>query len=120
MEKFSLGDTQEMSENLLFLVKQGIKRGTSWSASLGDFNTKVNDKIIITDFNENPVILIKVLDLDLVKFKEVSKDFALIEGEGDFSIDYWRKSHKKYFEREGTYSENMAVYCMTFEVIKIF
>jgi uncharacterized protein YhfF len=41
------------------------------------------------------------------------------EGEGDLSLAYWRKEHEAYFRREGTFSEDMEVYCMRFRVVEV-
>ncbi|CDG98527.1 hypothetical protein XBP1_330035 [Xenorhabdus bovienii str. puntauvense] len=40
------------------------------------------------------------------------------EGEGDLSLSYWRKEHQNFFEREGTYSENMELVFEEFELIE--
>jgi uncharacterized protein YhfF len=33
-------------------------------------------------------------------FKEVTTAEAAIEGEGDKSLEYWRRAHQEYFEEE--------------------
>ena len=32
---------------------------------------------------------------------EVDAEFALVEGEGDRSLDYWRRAHLRFFDRRG-------------------
>ena len=41
------------------------------------------------------------------------------EGEGDLSLEYWKEGHKRYFEREGTYSEEMELVFEEFELTEI-
>ncbi|NRG11807.1 ASCH domain-containing protein, partial [Klebsiella variicola] len=41
------------------------------------------------------------------------------EGEGDLSLEYWNEGHKRYFEREGTYSEEMELIFEEFELTEI-
>ncbi|MGL4307984.1 MAG: ASCH domain-containing protein, partial [Cetobacterium sp.] len=31
-------------------------------------------------------------------FENVSEEFAKKEGEGDLSLDHWRKAHEKFFQ----------------------
>jgi uncharacterized protein YhfF len=55
-------------------------------------------------------------------FSEVDEEFARLEGEGDKSLEYWRKTHIDFFtkELEGEkieFSEDMLVVCEEFEVI---
>ena len=44
-----------------------------------------------------------------------------MEGEGDKSLDYWRKVHIKFFEEEseGKFNEDMEVLCEEFELLKL-
>ena len=58
----------------------------------------------------------------MTPFNEVSKEFAKIEGEGDGSLDYWKKVHKIAFDTElkstdQEFSEDMLVICETFDVV---
>lgn len=119
MESFSFGDSKEMSEQLLKLVIDGKKTGTSWAAIHGDCGTIVGKQMIITDYDKKPVILIETTSLERKKFNDVDKDFARTEGEGDLSLDYWRKEHKDYFTREGSYSNNMEIFCQRFKIVKL-
>ena len=44
-----------------------------------------------------------------------------MEGEGDKSLDYWRKVHIKFFEEEfgDKFNEDMEVLCEEFELVEI-
>ena len=50
-------------------------------------------------------------------FDKESK-FAKDEGEGDGSLDAWRKEHAAYFERNGGFSPNMLLVCERFKVVE--
>src|SRR3989344_7737335 len=119
MDSFSFGDSPEMGRELLDLVLQGRKTATAWAEVQGDFGTKVGEKMIIKDWEDRPRIIIETTELTCRPFNEVDKSFAHDEGEGDLSLEYWKREHKKYFIREGTFSEDMKVYCQRFKVIEI-
>ena len=52
----------------------------------------------------------------------VSEEHAYKEGEGDRSLEYWRKVHKEFFTEElkslnQEFDENMELVCEEFEVV---
>ncbi len=73
---------------------------------------------IIKDGRERPVCVIRTTVIHLVSFTDVTEEMAKKEGEGDLSLSYWKKEHKNFFEREGTYSENMELVFEQFELIE--
>lgn len=50
-------------------------------------------------------------------FFDVSAEHAFKEGEGDQSLDYWRKVHQDFWSDLKVYSPNMEVLCEEFEVL---
>jgi uncharacterized protein YhfF len=45
------------------------------------------------------------------RFSEIDEAFAFDEGEGDRTLTYWRTAHQSYFERHGTFSPDMVLFC---------
>lgn len=120
MDSFTFGDSPEMADELLNLVIEGKKTATSWATVHGVLNgEKVGGKMIIKDSKDKPRIVIETTESFCKKFNEIDKEFAKDEGEGDLSLEYWRQEHQAYFEREGTFSEDMGVCCQRFKVIEI-
>ena len=60
-------------------------------------------------------------ELAVLPFREVSKQFAFEEGEGDRSLAYWRMAHENYFRRNHfenrALDETMLVVCERFKVV---
>ena len=54
----------------------------------------------------------------ICKFNEVTKEHAYEEGEGDRSLEYWRKAHKEFFSQYEDFSEEDNVLCEKFKVVK--
>ena len=51
------------------------------------------------------------------RFDEVDRSFAFDEGEGDRTLEYWRRAHSPYFTRRGAFSPDMLLWCERFRVI---
>lgn len=65
--------------------------------------------------------MIQTVRLQVIRFCEMTSELASKEGqgEGDLSLEYWKEGHKRYFEREGTYSEEMELVFEEFELSEI-
>lgn len=119
MEKVSFGNTTEQANQLLELVLQGTKIATASAASSGMQRSQIGDQLIALDGQGNSRAIIEITESQIMKFNDVPASFARDEGEGDLSLDYWRKEHERYFRAEGTFSENMLVLCERFKVVEI-
>ena len=117
-------DADELAE----LTAKGIKQATTslyyWYEDGKESIPKPAELNIITDFDGNPRCVIETVSVDVVPFKDVSAEFAYTEGEGDKSLDYWRKAHIHFFtedlKSEGlVFSEDMKVVCEVFRVVLI-
>ena len=70
------------------------------------------------------MLVVQNQSVEIVPFNEVTAEYAAIEGEGDGSLDYWRRTHEAFFSRECKRigrqpSENMPVVCCVFEVLNV-
>ena len=74
---------------------------------------------IILDSQDIPVCVIRLVSMRLVRFCDVTADFARKEGEGDLSLEYWQNEHQKFFTREGYFSEEMELIAEEFEVVEV-
>lgn len=124
-EAFGFGDSPSMADELGKLVLAGIKRATAgsvWSyESSGKGIPKPGDLSVVTDSNDTPLCIIETVQVDIVPFHAVSEEFTATEGEGDGSLDYWRKAHFEYFTREcersgRSFSHEMLLACERFRV----
>ena len=77
---------------------------------------------IILDADNNAVCMTETTNVYTCSFLKVSENHALKEGEGDFSISYWRKVHKDFFSKglksyNLDFDEEMIIVCEEFEVV---
>ena len=119
---------KESANNLANLVKEGIKKGTSSLEKSYTFDTepipREKDISIIINWDKEPKCIIKTIKINKYKFKDVPEKFALIEGEGDRSINYWKKIHLDFFTKEADgygfkFNDELVVICEEFRVIYI-
>ena len=122
MHRFKFGDNRELCTYLTGLVLSGKKTGTCWphrDVEIGEPMVEVGDQAIYTDWDGKDVCRIEYTKVELLPFNEVSEEFALSEGEND-SRDGWADDHKKYFERNRGFSEDMMLVCENFRVVEVF
>jgi uncharacterized protein YhfF len=108
------------------LVLAGRKRATAPSKWYFESRNlplpAVGDLDIVTDWQGNAQCIIRTTGVSVVRFCDVTAGHALAEGEGDGSLEFWRKVHWHYYHRElaGTSyvpAEDMPVVCQYFERI---
>lgn len=91
----------EIADQLLDLFLSGRK--TASSTLLKDYETcgddlpKIGNFWIILDSQKNPRCIVKTVRIENYQFNDVPEEVAIAEGEGDLTLDYWRKVHIKFF-----------------------
>ena len=107
-------------------MRAGIKTATSSLVKIfeldGEELPKEGDYSVIMDSEEDALFIIKNKSVVVNKFCDVGEDIAYKEGEGDQTLDYWRRAHEKYFREQCEeygieFSEDMEVITEEFELI---
>lgn len=120
--RWSFGDGPELADELLALVLAGEKRATceSLAACQANIMPRAGEISVVLDGAGRPACAIETTAVEVKRFGEVDAAFAFEEGEGDRSLATWRRDHQGYFERQGTYSEDMQVVCERFKLLDVF
>jgi len=122
------GDSAELSESLLGLIRSGRKRagtGLLWAYEHeGEEIARAGDVEIVIDHLHEPALVTRITSAEVVPYCEVTAEYAAIEGEGDGSLEYWRRAHWAFFSRECARigrmpEESMPVVCSIFEVLHV-
>lgn len=122
----SLGDSPELSTELIDLIRCGPKRATAalhWAMEHdGDPMPVAGDIEIIVDHRNEPALVTRTVSVVVVPFREVTAAFAAQEGEGDGSLAHWREGHWQFFSRECARigrrpTDDMPVVCTVFELL---
>ena len=116
LERFSFGDSPELADELAELVLAGKKRATCWAASEGP-KTHVGKQWVVLDGSGVPIAVIETIELTQRRFDEVDAAFAFDEGESGRTLISWRRAHRNYFGRQGTFAPDMLLYCERFRLV---
>ena len=122
-ESWAFGDAPD---KLAALVKNGVKTATCSAYDLyqaeGEHIPKSGDYSVILDSKGEAVCIVRTTRVYVIAFNQVSPEHAYKEGEGDRSLEYWRKVHIDFLTRElarinKTFTENTQVVCEEFELV---
>ncbi|MEU2613776.1 ASCH domain-containing protein [Micromonospora sp. NPDC007271] len=122
LRTLALGTPGEMRANLNALVLAGVKTATAGllTHEYADENEElehVGERLVLVDDHDALVGVVEVTGVEVVRFADVSWDFARSEGEGDRSIEEWREGHRRYWAREGfPVDDDSPLVCIRFRL----
>lgn len=120
--QWGFGDLPALTDALAALVVAGKK--TASCGSLAAYQQEAH-KItpgsfhIILDSQAQPVCVIQIVAMRLVRFCDVTAEMAQKEGEGDLSLAYWRQAHQEFFQREGLFATDMELIYEEFRLVEV-
>ncbi len=108
------------------LINEGIKRA-SCSLKQGyeiedEPLPEVGRLTVVLNWNEEPVCIVRLTEVSICPFDQVSREFAEAEGEGDGTYEWWREAHLKFFTKYAaelgvTFNENAELVLERFEKV---
>ena len=122
-EVWFFANNRNSAKRLARLVLSGKKQAT---ASLMENESDTGDGgivggySIVTDFDGNPQCVIVMTEVRHLSFREIDKQFAFDEGEGNQTLEYWRRVHRKFFTEcclglGIEFNESMLISCKRFK-----
>jgi uncharacterized protein YhfF len=77
---------------------------------------------VVTDWYKIAKAIVEVVKVEQTPFNLITDEYAAIEGEGDKSLEYWKKVHWEYYSREMEEfdekpTEDMVIVCEQFKTI---
>lgn len=120
------GDTPEMARELAELVISDQKIATASLVKVNELKPELapipDGLSVVTNFEGNPLCVIQTTEIHHLPFNKVDAQFAFNEGEGDRSLDYWRKVHRDYFTKEAReldieFNEESLICCERFKLL---
>ncbi|WP_299530350.1 ASCH domain-containing protein [Ulvibacterium sp.] len=115
-------DANECAE----LVKRGIKKATSDSL-LGlqyrkETLPKIGDFIVVTNWEGKAQCIVRLTKVSFKPYFSIDREYAKLEGEGDKSLEYWKRVHWEYYIRElepfgRVPRDSMIIVCQEFEKV---
>jgi len=125
-ESWYFCDNEKDAKECAKLVQEGKKQATStslwWFEKHNEALPQIGDVYIVTDWYGIAKAIIKTHKVEQIPYKEITEAYAAIEGEGDQSLEYWKKVHWDYYTREMEEfdeipTEDMVIVCEQFETI---
>lgn len=117
LEKWKFGIK---NNELISLVLANKKTATT---SLYESNMKlpvIGEKSVICYDNGTKACVVKTVDFVIMKFKEMNEQYAKLEGEGNLSLEYWKKTHYDFFKSiNHSFNDESKIVFEIFELIKI-
>ncbi len=116
----------EAADELAQSVIEGRKTATCSAHVLYEMENEpiptVDEYSIILNSHEEPVAIIKTVDISVIPMNEVTEEFALAEGDGSYRN--WKEIHERYFKRELgkvglEFTEDMLLVCERFELVDV-
>lgn len=113
-------------DELARLVLIGRKTATASAYPLyeadGEPLPQADQYSVILNSKDEAVCIIRSTRVSVVPYREITADHAFREGEGDRTLDYWRRVHEAFFTQEMSacglrFDESMPVVCEEFEVV---
>lgn len=113
-------------DKLAELTVKGIKTATCsayyWYEKEGEELPREGEYSVILNSRGEAVCVTKTTRVYIEKYKNISEEHAYKEGEGDSSLEYWRRVHFDFFTKEleevgVKFNEDMKVVCEEFEVV---
>lgn len=119
------GDHRAMADELLDLVLRGVKTATA--SLLAEYAWEdetppaIGTHTVFCDGSGVPRVVVRTVGLEIRRFDAVDADHARAEGEGDRSLDHWRREHRAFWERicadaDTAFTPEMEVVLERFEV----
>ena len=98
----SMAGDERVADQLLQLYLDGVKyAGSSLIKSFehnGEELPRVGDYWIILNARTEPKCIVQTTRIEMNIFRDVPVAIAIAEGEGDCSLETWRKLHRWFFE----------------------
>jgi uncharacterized protein YhfF len=119
---WSFGDSPALANELATLVMAGKKVAScgslhSWNAE--EVKSQPGGFSIILNGEKQPVCVIRTTGLFLTRFDRVTPEMAMLEGEGDLSLEHWQREHQRFFQQEGSFQPEMELVFETFQLTEI-
>lgn len=105
------------NNELVELVLQGKKTATT-SLKSGNI-PKIGEKSILLFDNEKKACILEKKNIIITKFKNVTPEMAYLEGEGDRTLEYYKKVHTEYFKTiNPDFNDETEIVFEIFEVVE--
>lgn len=66
-----------------------------------------------------PVAVVETVRVERRRFCDIDSAFARLEGEGDLSLQFWRREHEAFFREIGVFLADMPLWYEEFRLVAV-
>jgi uncharacterized protein YhfF len=124
MRSVEFGNPGESRNKILHFLLDGNKRATAGTLQHdyideGEPIEVVGERLAVVDNDWKHIATIETTRVEVVRFADVSDEFALAEAEGDLSGDDFRESHSKFWTACGyEINDDTQIVCVYFDLVE--
>lgn len=122
---FKFGVEPKEIDNLAEMVASGTKTATSslleyYAAGKKTFS-RLGEYISIQNSDNKEIAIVRIIKMEIVKFKDISETFAMEEGDGN--LQNWTQIHRPYYSKllsdiGSTLTDDTELVCEWFALVK--
>jgi uncharacterized protein YhfF len=125
-DSFHFCDNEKDAQECATLVKTSVKQATStskwWFEQHQEELPVIGNLYVICDWYGIAKAIVETTHIEQVPYKDITEEYAAIEGEGDKSLKHWKEIHWAYYTREmeefgETPNEDMVIICERFKTL---
>ncbi|MCX5379252.1 ASCH domain-containing protein [Streptomyces sp. NBC_00091] len=109
LRPFELGFPGEQRDRLVAAVLSGAKTTTTgllgWYEAEGEPLPRPGERLVLVDSGEQPLAVLEMTEVRVLRLAEVELRHALDEGEGFASVAEWRSAHEGFWHSEALRAE---------------
>ncbi|MFD0357233.1 ASCH domain-containing protein [Streptomyces sp. NPDC127110] len=104
LRPFEMGFPGELRDTLTAAVLSGAK--TTTTGLLKGYETegepvpRAGERVVLVDSDEQPLVVLEITDVRVLRLADVDLRHALDEGEGFTSVAEWRSAHEGFWHSE--------------------
>lgn len=117
--RWDFGGDKEFADRLKSLILIGKKTATTGLYTEGKKHSEVGEYDELVGSDGKSFCVIQYTKIEVKPFLNVNFDYAKLEGEGEKSIEEWRKNHREFFLKYyPDFSDDRLVVCCSFNLIE--
>jgi len=118
LPEWTFGDSPELADRLAAVIVAGVKTATCSHAGIIP-PPAVGERGYLMSGDGRRLAIIETKTVTPMKFCDVTQELAVLEGEGDLTLDYWQRAHREYFTRLGVFAEDMDILFETLRLVEV-
>jgi uncharacterized protein YhfF len=111
----------ELRRRLADLALRGVKTATSdvredFQPFTDEPLSRVGERCVLVGFDDEPLGIIEITSIDILRMADVDLQFAIDEGEGYETVAAWRAAHERFWAPR-VITDDTLIVCERFRLV---